>query len=185
MDTKQAISLQLSGKAVVANVQMEASVFDFGECPVHDRRDISTSISNGGSDLSARWFIDRVAQFNFKPSKGILHPGQSQNINVSFKPTQLGRFHKNVNVQIENGASILPLRLVGTSETIGKSRRKIIGGPNAIPEDFKPKSKKVIQDDESMNMSPKKKFRRNMPWEDSLAETTEETGERNRYWNNP
>ena len=25
-------------------------------------------------------------------------------------------------------------------------------------------------------MSPKKKFRRNMPWEDSLAETTEETG---------
>ena len=73
LDTKQSIGLQLSGKAVVANVKIDASVFDFGECPVHDRRDILTTITNEGSDLPAKWVVDKVAQFNFKPGKGTLH----------------------------------------------------------------------------------------------------------------
>ena len=46
--------------------------------PVHDRRDILTTITNEGSDLPAKWVVDKVAQFNFKPGKGTLQPGQSQ-----------------------------------------------------------------------------------------------------------
>ncbi len=171
VDTHQSIAVHLSGKAVVANVRIDASVFDFGECPVHDRRDILTTITNDGSDLVANWIVERVAQFSFKPARGSLQPGQSQNILVSYKPTQLGRFHKDLTVTIENGAKLLPLRLIGTSETIGEDKQKIVGGPDAIPSDFKPNYKFVRRDDPSLNSSPRKTFRRGKPWEESLEGT--------------
>ena len=101
VDTNQTIGLQLAGKAVVANVRIDASTFDFGDCPVHDRRDILTTITNDGADLVAHWSIPRIAQFCFKPSRGALQPGQSQNILVSYNPTQLGRFNKECEVQVE------------------------------------------------------------------------------------
>ena len=170
VDTNQTIGLQLAGKAVVANVRIDASTFDFGDCPVHDRRDILTTITNDGADLVARWSIPRIAQFCFKPNRGALQPGQSQNILVSYNPTQLGRFNKECEVQVENGAKSIPLRVIGSSETVGKDRKKIVGGPEAIPADFQPKYKFVRQDDPSLNLSPKKKFRRGMPWEESLED---------------
>ena len=60
-------------------------------------------------------------------------------------------------VLVENGANLLPLRLVGTSETVGESGKNN-WWTRCNTRRFKPKLKFIRQDDPSLNISPNENF---------------------------
>ena len=102
-----------------------------------DRRDIMVSVKNASEDMPVEFSINKVANFFAAPSRGRLMPGQSQNIIVTFKPSQMGRFQNVLHFVLAGNTLTVPLRLQGRCSTSAK-KSAAKGGPSSMPEDFKP-----------------------------------------------
>ena len=176
VDTAQKITFTVTGRGVLPQVELARDTFDFGHCPVHGRRDILTTITNKGESLPVKWSIPRVAHFDCKPQAGTLHPGQSSKLLVTFRPAQLGKFKHNMQLCVEDGAMEKVFRVMGNADRVdsslkpGYAQGTKVGGPTAVPADFKPKITFVDEtalkngtDDQA------KPWRRVMPWEETLT----------------
>ena len=143
---------------------------------MHGRRDILTTITNKGESLPVKWSIPRVAHFDCKPQAGTLHPGQSAKLLVTFRPAQLGKFKNNLQLCVEDGAMEKVFRVMGhanrvdTSLKPGYAQGTKVGGPTALPTDFKPKSHLWIETALKNGTNDEDKpWRRVMPWEETLT----------------
>ncbi|CAK4591700.1 unnamed protein product [Aphanomyces euteiches] len=90
-DISQNIAIEISGTAVMPQVTVSPSTFDFGECASGARVDMIMNIKNEAT-LPVKFSFNKIAQFASHPLKGRLDVLQSQNVVVSFVPAQLGRF---------------------------------------------------------------------------------------------
>jgi hypothetical protein len=161
-ETKQEIPIAVTGRAVLPMVQVSQKVFQFGECPANDRRDILLEIKNGGK-LPMPFNINKLANFSCKPSKGLLQPGQSQKAAVSFIPGQMGKFKNVMHLVIDSGLQVIMLKVTGTSNSMQK-KQLTKGGAAAAKEDFKPTFNFVRNEDAAK--PPGKTFIRKQQWED-------------------
>jgi len=165
-ETQQVIPVAITGTAIKPALQVSQKIFKFGESPVNDRRDILVTIKNGGK-LKLPYNINKVANFSCKPSKGVLQPGQSQKVVVSFLPVQMGRFKNKLHLVADQGLQVIQLQVSGTATSIA-GRVKKAAGPTALIEDFKPQFNFVRNEDASK--APKGGFKRRQPWENPDVE---------------
>ena len=160
-ETGQSIPVEVSGRGVVPRVQVSQRQFKFGECAVHERRDILLEVKNAGA-LPVTYSLNKVANFSAKPSRGLLQPGQLQKTVVSFAPGQMGQFKNGLQLVVNDGLQIIPLRVSGTSNTAAR-KQLLPRGPAAVKEDFKPRFNFVRNED--AQRAPKSTYHQRKAWE--------------------
>ena len=146
VETKQRLGVNVTGKALKPTVLLSQRVFRFGDCEVNGRRDIRLKIENKSDELPVDFVINKVAFFSAHPSRGRLLPSQWQEIVLTFRPGQLGKFKNTLHFVISKGIVTVPLRVSGVSTNCGQRKRKV-GGPHALAADFKPAYRYVTPQD--------------------------------------
>ena len=189
-ETNQSIAFAITGTGTAPLLDIAPKKFSFGECPCNGRRDIVATISNKGGELPIDFNINAAAHFRCHPSRGRLNPMQSIKVVFSFLPSQLGQFRQTLHLVALDGATVLPLKVSGKSSAVGP-KKEFKGGPDCLPDDFKPKLRFVRQrqvegkddgsggggggdggpeyDDETQRSIGGGRFVRVHPWEESLA----------------
>lgn len=137
--TKQQIFVDVTATASKPQLELDRRSFKFGDCPVNERRDILFKIKNPNTELPVEWSIAKVANFRTAPTHGRLQPLQSQNVVLSFVPSQLGRFNTTLHLVMSKGILTLPLRVAGTASSTAPAARFTRHGKDAAPSTFKPK----------------------------------------------
>ncbi|KAJ3011779.1 UNVERIFIED_CONTAM: Cilia- and flagella-associated protein 47 [Siphonaria sp. JEL0065] len=103
-DGEEPIDLLLMGKAcpIQTNISTKEITFPFiqdsGE--KGESREAEVSLKNLSPLLGISYSFQALAQFHAFPPKGKLQPGESKSIKVLFKPSQLGRFEKVMDIFI-------------------------------------------------------------------------------------
>ncbi|RHY34023.1 hypothetical protein DYB32_001211 [Aphanomyces invadans] len=161
----------LSTQAVVPHVVTTPDSFDFGDCASGARVDMILNIKNEAM-LPVTFKLNKLAHFAAHPSKGRLDVLQSQNIVVSFVPSQLGRFQTTFHLDVQGGSLILPIHVRGTATNVGP-KKQLVGGLDTLPNDFRPKFNFMTVDDiKTQKLAPKPAFHRIPPFEVAAREGT-------------
>ena len=93
IESTQFIQIPLNGIAFpVMHNLTPCTTFNFGECAVHDRRDLYLEFKNENKKMSLQYNFKKIACFDADPNQGTLLPLQSVSILLSFKPKQLGKW---------------------------------------------------------------------------------------------
>lgn len=140
MDQKIALSMQ--GAAITAAVRASPTTLRFGECPIHDRRDILISLSNS-TKLPTSFSFPTIANFKFSPQSGLLQSLQTVSVIGSFLPPQYGVFKSVVQMAVAEGLERVEFRLMGESADPVQKTKTLVGGTDKLPEDFTVKHKFV------------------------------------------
>ncbi|OQS03556.1 hypothetical protein THRCLA_04122 [Thraustotheca clavata] len=168
-ELNQNITIEISGTAVTPQVTISPESFDFGVCPAGGRVDMLMNLKNQAT-LPVVFSLNKLAQFAVHPSKGRLDVLQSQNIVISFVPAQLGNFQSAFKLSIQNGSVCLTIPVKGAATSLGPKHKELVGGPNALPSDFRPKFNFVSHED--VKKTKKTKFQRVAPYEIAAKEGT-------------
>jgi hypothetical protein len=121
------------------------------------------TIKNKNEDLPLDFNFTKAAHFHAVPAKGKLLPGTEHSINISFEPKNFGVFNSQMDLEILGGTYKIPLKLMGSSSSIG-AQEKGLRGPHAQPEDFKPKQNFISDEDaEHPPMNTMKKSKKTGP----------------------
>ncbi|OQR96965.1 hypothetical protein ACHHYP_12938 [Achlya hypogyna] len=164
-ELNQNITIEISGTAVMPQVAISPDSFDFGECPTGGRVDMLLNIKNQAT-LPVVYTLSKLAQFSVQPAKGRLDVLQSQNLVVSFVPAQLGRFQNAFDLSIQGGSVHVAIPVRGAATSVGPKRKEIVGGPGALPQDFRPKFNFVSHEDVKLQKKQKApRFMRVPPYE--------------------
>eukprot|EP00606_Chrysophyceae_sp_TOSAG23-5_P001155 GSChrysophyteH2.ASY1.ANO1.1079.1 assembled CDS len=134
MEMNQRLSLNLSGVVSAPAVNVSPSILRFGNCPVNDRRDVLLTLSNAG-ESAAHFNFSSIAHFTIHPVSGVIAPKQNTSVIASFLPSQLGIFKYDLELSIENGLIMKKIHILAESDSVIK--KKMIGGTDKLPEDFK------------------------------------------------
>ncbi|KDO33411.1 hypothetical protein SPRG_02218 [Saprolegnia parasitica CBS 223.65] len=171
-ELNQNITIEISGTAVTPHVSISPESFDFGECAAGARVDMLLSIKNQAT-LPVVFAIAKLAHFSVQPCRGRLDVLQSQSLVVSFVPSQLGRFHNALDLSIQNGSIHIPIPVHGAATSVGPKKKTLVGGPDALPQDFRPKFNFVTHDDVKLQKAqPTKSFQRVPPYQVAAKEGT-------------
>ncbi|CAM9369839.1 unnamed protein product, partial [Ectocarpus fasciculatus] len=92
-----------------------------------------------------RFSISKVPHFSCTPSRGLLQPMQSQNVVLTFCPTQLGHFRGVLKLSLGSDILVVPIRVVGEASTVGPKQPRP-GGIDKLPADFKPRFNFVLSE---------------------------------------
>lgn len=136
-ETGQEIVFDMSGRGVKPLLDVSHRALPFGQCAVHDRRDIAITLSNRGDSLPIDWRINKIANFRTTPDHGTLAPMQTVEVIVSFMPSQLGKFSSMMQVSAVGGLKTIPLRVTGEAAVMGQ-KQTTMRTKDAPPSDFKP-----------------------------------------------
>lgn len=139
------LTFEVSGKTFLPKLELSSSgVVDFGDTYSQDRVDMLVSLKNvSGLPISFR--IPKTAHFSTRPSASRLNVLQSQSLVVSFTPTQLGSFSNTLQLIINKEILTMPIHVKGRAMAVGERKsREIVGGIQALPQDFQPKFKFLL-----------------------------------------
>lgn len=164
----QNLTFEVSGKTFLPKLELSPSgvVVDFGDTYSQDRVDMLVSLKNV-SGLPVSFKIPKTAHFSTKPSASRLNVLQSQSLIVSFTPTQLGSFTSTLQLIINNEILTMPIHVKGRAMAVGERKnREIVGGIQALPQDFQPKFKFLLPSEAKKTKgSLNSKFNRMPPYE--------------------
>lgn len=94
---EEPIDILLQGNACPLDVILSERSLQFPPTSVDECNKLKFTMKNR-SELPTSFDFEKIAHFQFLPSNGTLQPNQVQDVEVSFKPNQLGRFHTNAHV---------------------------------------------------------------------------------------
>lgn len=109
----------MMARAQYPDIKINRQTFQFGECPQNERRDMVLSIRNRSEDLPLDFNFTKVAHFRATPARGKLLPDAEHTINISFEPKNLGQFSNEMQLEILKGIYKIPIKLQGSSNTVG------------------------------------------------------------------
>jgi hypothetical protein len=113
---EQELKVRFQGRAAVPLIKISPrGRVNFQECPIGARKDHVFVVKNMSSTLPITCSASSVAHFRVQQSESTLRPLQSTNITVSFKPSQLGSFRNTLHLVVNDGITILPIRVEGCS----------------------------------------------------------------------
>lgn len=137
LETEQQVDLILDGHSVVPDLRLSRQTLQFAQpCRLNDHQDALVTLTNGNLEMPVDFSVDKVPNFTVTPAAGRLAAGASRELLVTFSPKQQGAVHKTLRVQAFKGAvHTLPLHVSGVCQGTN-GRRRIVGGPLALPEDF-------------------------------------------------
>ena len=153
IEMNQRLTLNLTGSCSSPNVEISPSTLRFGNCPVHDRRDILLRLTNK-SDSRTSFDFSGLAHFKINPNNGFLEPKQNISIIASFLPTQLGVFKHEMTMTLQDGLVEKKIHVVAESDS--QIKKTMIGGIDKLPEDFK-KAYKFVDPEEVSALRQSKK----------------------------
>ena len=113
------LKVQMMARAQYPDIKINRQTFQFGECPQNERRDMVLSIRNRSEDLPLDFNFPKVAHFRATPARGKLLPDAEHTINISFEPKNLGQFSNEMQLEILKGIYKIPIKLQGSSNTVG------------------------------------------------------------------
>ena len=148
LEMNQRLNLNLIGTTSAPAVNVSPSILRFGNCPVHDRRDILVQLTNK-SDQRTNFDFSSIAHFKMQPRKGYLEPRQTTSVIASFTPAQLGVFKHDMQLSIENGLIVKQIHILAESDS--EIKKTLVGGTDKLPEDFK-KIYKFVDPEEIASM---------------------------------
>jgi Flagellar-associated PapD-like len=134
-ETGQKSYVLLQGCAMMPSIKASPMMLRFGDCAVHDRRDILISFTNS-SMLETSYRFSSQAFFKVDPAAGFIEPNQTKTAIVSFCPNQLGNFKTSIRMVIADGLQTITFKVTATSDDVGE-RRVLVGGADKLPNDFK------------------------------------------------
>ncbi|KAF0726272.1 hypothetical protein AaE_009621, partial [Aphanomyces astaci] len=170
-EINQNLAIEISGTAVAPHVVITPDSFDFGECASGKRVDMMLNVKNEAT-LPVTFKLNKLAHFAAHPSKGRLDVLQSQNLVVSFVPSQLGRFQTTFLLDIQGGSVVIPIHVKGTATSVG-DKKQLVGGIDTLPSDFRPKFNFMTVDDiKTQQIKPKPTFHRIPPFEIAARDGT-------------
>ena len=154
----QRIRMTMQGSAASPSVIVSPTMLRFGGCAVNDRRDILVTIVNKSASVTAFEF-SKLAHFKVSVESGKLQAFQSISVIFSFTPTQLGSFKNVIRLSLAEGISTIELKVLAEADQTGK--KTMVGGVDALPEDFH-KALKFVDPEEIAAMRQAKKEGRRM-----------------------
>ncbi|GAB5362360.1 hypothetical protein AAMO2058_000790300 [Amorphochlora amoebiformis] len=160
--------IHLIGKATVVDVHLSRELIDFGETPLHTSLSTEILLRNRNMKLAMGFEIERVSQFRFLPSKGILKPMDTKVIRIDFRPNNLGVFKHKVKISLAGGLNSVSLTLKGKCEVSAK-KLTTVKGLHLVPEDFERKSRFINPDDPPRAFTKRKFARQKMDWKNYLT----------------
>ena len=149
----QRLNLNMQGSASSPSIMVTPTLLRFGACAVNDRRDILVTLVNKSNSITAFEF-SKLAHFKVSIESGKLQAYQSISVVFSFTPTQLGSFKSMIHLSLAGGLSIIDLKILAEADQTGK--KTMVGGIDALPEDFQ-KSLKFVDPEEIAAMRLAKK----------------------------
>ena len=166
VETEQRVEFRTSGRALIPKIALSQHSFRFGECAVNEKVDQLVTITNKNDRKEITFEFRKVAHFRADPPSGKLLPMQSRNVLLSFAPNQMGRHSGIMELLVGGGAASLPLRVSGVSSSQG-GRKKLTGGPSALPADFQ--KAVVFAQPTEYRSNPQTRMQTRKPWEEKLA----------------
>lgn len=168
----QNLTFEVSGRQYIPRLSISPQItvhpntFDFGDVKTHDRADMIVTMKNL-SGLPVHFSLPKIAHFSARPQDGRLDVLQSQNIVLSFTPTQLGTFRSIMKLLVCNNVLVVPITVFGRAAAVGEMlTRPIVGGTTALPKDFAPQYKFLLPDEAKKTKGQfAKKFQRVPPYE--------------------
>ncbi|KAI9352744.1 hypothetical protein BDR26DRAFT_203341 [Obelidium mucronatum] len=105
-DGEEPIDLLLMGKAcpLQTNINIKEITFPSIQDSTEreESREVEVCLKNQSPLLGLSFAFAALAQFHAVPAKGKLQPGESKNIKIVFKPNQLGRFEKVMEILVSS-----------------------------------------------------------------------------------
>ena len=204
IESGKKMKIPLNGISFPVMHKLSKTAFDFGDCPVSDRRDLYFELKNENKLMSLKYKFGKIACFQISPVSGTLQPLQSTNILLTFLPKQMGKF-KNVIMKLVfnnnpmtfcnlflNGSSHQYLELDDTpkANSLRMTRNhfglKTVGGTDKLPVDFKPIIKIIADNPDDSGMGNTKEITAIMKDTSNLEFDTEIPGQSAFYrppWN--
>eukprot|EP00842_Homolaphlyctis_polyrhiza_P003819 jgi/Hompol1/4438/HPOL_001780-RA len=97
---EEPIDILLTGRSCELRASLSASTLTFASIHEHDVTVQHMRVTNMSDELGFRFQFPKIAQFRFVPPSGKLGPLQNINIEVSFRPNQLGIFREMIHCDI-------------------------------------------------------------------------------------
>eukprot|EP00796_Vickermania_ingenoplastis_P008553 gene8553-5999_t len=136
VETEETHSFHVVGESTETQVSLSNTVVDFGECALNDYRNEIIEVRNDVEELPMSFSFDGVAHFRVEPQSGVVSPGGTIRVTITFQPHKPGKFSEKLKVMF-NRSVRRAVTVIGHAVVDPKCKRKLIGGPNAVPEDFK------------------------------------------------
>lgn len=162
--SSQVIHFTLQAAASLPQLVVSPNPLRFGDCPVHDRRDILMTLTNP-SELPVEFDFSSLANFKFSPSQGKILHLETVSVIATFSPSSLGTFKSLAHINLCKGLRVIDIKLIGEStdmgirghpaefeekrpdgKTITKTKNvstRFVSGIDKLPHDFEPEYKFV------------------------------------------
>lgn len=130
-----AVSTEVSATAVVSSIDASAKLrlplratgiepalslvparFDFGVCPVLERRDVAATLTNPSPHRALAFSFSSAAHFAVHPREGVLQPRQSVGVTLSYTPHNLGAHAGELPLTVAGGARVIHVPLTGRAD---------------------------------------------------------------------
>ena len=87
------LEIALTGAALPVLMSVSPGAeYDFGACWVGERLHATCTLRNDCGVLPLTFSFRRIAHFTAQPASGRIRPGESQRVEVTFAPNQIGEF---------------------------------------------------------------------------------------------
>ena len=149
-------NILLQAQAICPQVKISAMVFNFGECPMNDRRDLEIWIENKNPILPIDYDHEATSSFKMTPCPNEILAKSKINCLASFLPKSLGTFVLEFSLYLLKGQYKIPMKLFGKSSTI--SQKEVLPrGVETIPKDFEAKPKIIEKEQFQVHYHKRKK----------------------------
>ena len=144
-ETEQRMDLVLTGRAVHPDVTLNQNRFVFADTAVNDHIDMLCTVTNS-AELPVDINASNVAHFHVRSASHKcsapwrLQSHSEMNLVITFRPNQLGKFTRTINLSLNGGITTVPMSVIGVSSKLG-AKRELVGGPTALEADFEKKLK--------------------------------------------
>lgn len=157
----------MTSKSICPMLRFSTTLLDFGECQVHERKDLRIWAENKHNDKTLLLKCPNVSHFFVTPEKLKFGPGESKELNITFKPKNMGRFNLNCDFIINQSFNV-SFKFVGQTSGVGPKSKKV-RGLHATCENFREEPNYIPDNPELY------KNKRNMKMINNLHMTTGES----------
>ena len=159
----------LSGTVIARALQVQPERLFFGDVPCDEHRHQPFQLTNATSAQPVHYRLRRaLPHFTVEPPESTIAPAATLYAAIAFHPKALGNFEGNMILDILSPAGKIveqvSVPVVGTSNVVG-SAAPHVGGPDALPDDFKLAEKMASEEEVAKTMHGKPpRFARPKVW---------------------
>ena len=134
LETGQKVPLRLEGTALAPRLALSQRAFNFGSCAMYEHREATLKLTNKHDAPYAFTFVT-PAHYGVSPSSGVVGGGGSVEVELSFKPHQVGQLSGKLQL-LGFGGKVASQSISVVGHCAEPAYRRPAGGVDKLPEDF-------------------------------------------------